>query len=58
MLTIEKQKPEETNITKLVIKTPKDSLVTLKVAPKELKATRQAIQPKENKNTDNLFEIY
>lgn len=34
MITIEKQKPEETDITKLVIKTPKDALITPKVAPK------------------------
>jgi hypothetical protein len=58
MLTIEKQKPVESNVTKLVIKTSKDSLVTTKVEPKELKATKQAIQPEEPENIDSLFIIY
>ena len=58
MLIIEKQKPEETDITKLVIKTPKGALATPKVAPKELKATKQAVQPEEPKNIDSLFIIY
>ena len=44
MLTIEKQKPEDVGVTKLVITTPKDALATPKLAPKELKSVQQAIQ--------------
>lgn len=58
MLTIEKQKPEDAGVTKLVITTPKDALATPKLAPKEFKPMQQAIQPDEPENTDSLFIIY
>ncbi len=58
MITIEKQKPEEATIPKLIITTPKDALVMPKVSPKELKSTKQAIRPAEEQNTESLFIIY
>ncbi len=58
MLTIEKQKPEDVVVTKLVITTPKDALDTPKVSPKKLKTDKQDIQPAEEQNTESLFIIY
>ena len=58
MVTIEKQKPEDVGVTKLIITAPKDALAIPKLAPKEFKPTQQVIKPDEPENTDSLFIIY
>ena len=58
MITIEKQKPEETHITKLVIKTPKEALIMPELAPKKLKQAEQQITPITSTNNNTLFKIY
>jgi hypothetical protein len=59
MIQINKEKQISNDITKLIIKTPKEALVIQELQPKELNQTKQLIQPvEETKNNNVLFEIY
>jgi hypothetical protein len=58
MLEIKKIPAEAADGTKLIISGKKDTKNNPKVVPRQLIASSQIIQPKENQNTDNLFEIY
>ena len=59
MIQINKEKQISNDVTKLIIKTPKEALVIQELQPKELNQTKQFIQPvEETKNNNILFEIY
>ncbi len=58
MIQINKNKQANSDTTKLIVKAAKDSLITPKLAPKELKSNKQAITPKEETNADSMFIIY
>lgn len=60
MLEINKAKVSEadSNVIKLVINTPIDTLVPPKLELKQVKPAAQAIQPEEIPNHELLFNIY
>ena len=60
MLEINKAKASEadSNVIKLVINTPIDTLVLPKLEPKQVKPAAQAIHPEETPKHELLFNIY
>lgn len=58
MIPIKKPELILDDTTKLLIKAPENVLMPPKVEPKELKDTKQPVQPEEVQLTEPLFQIY